>query len=459
MNSNITTPAYKNSICHLRWGYPNISLTRNEIRTCCKTPFQSVTEKEIEFYGTDLFLNNKYQLSRRLEMLKGLRHKDCNQCWQLEDKGASSLRGNSEEGFVNFAQHNNLFDEFETNNLNYISDKVNINSKILRSNRPFMLEVSLGNTCDLKCMYCNHVYSSQWATESLKNSRITKEIYDEVTSKPNQKFIDLFWEWMNKETKFSLQRIGIIGGEPLITPDLYPFLDKLLETYEDVDHRETTIWIVTNLNSPDNYYNKFLNYIPKLDKKFKLEILISMESINEQAEYIRNGLNWSKFEKNVYKLFAETKDNDRITLGFLPSVSALSIPRFKQFLQWVYKIYETTGKPAMLKQNTVTSPSVHSPFVLTPDYADYVTDALDWIKTIAADMPNFNDVFGRWQSYIIFLENLRDSLKSNKDNIELRKKFYHWFNDFDQLRNLNFNATFPELNKFFNYCKELNDNR
>jgi len=449
-------PSNEKSLCHLRWGYPNISLTRNEIRTCCKTPFQTVTEKDLNTYDINLFLNTDYQINRRFEMVKGERHSDCNQCWQIEDQGAVSLRGNSPQGFIDFAYHRNMFEEFQTDDLNVISEQVSLDSKFLRSHKPFMLEVSLGNTCDLKCMYCNHVYSSQWASESVKNGKISYQIYEEVNGSPNQKFIDLFWRWVDTEAKHSLDRIGIIGGEPLITPDFYPFIDKLLNVYKDVENDNTTIWIVTNLNTPESYFNKLMNYLPKLNEKFKLEILISMESTEEQAEYIRNGLDWKRFESNVYKLFNMTKDNDRVTLGFLPSITALSIPRYKKFLQWVYKVSQDTGKPAMLKQNIVTWPNSHTPFVLTPNFADNLSDAIEWIQSVQSSMPDFSDRYGRWGAYTDFLINLRDSIKNNNsDQSILRQQFHAWFKDFDELRGLNFTETFPELKEFYIQCGEI----
>lgn len=444
---------YKKSVCHLRWGYPNISLTRSEIRTCCKTSFQTVSEQDMDWYKIDLFLNTDYQKQRRLEMLKGERHHDCHQCWEIEDQGATSLR-NSYHGFIDFASERNMFDEFPDKSMEYITENVTIDSEILRTNRPFMLEVSLGNTCDLKCMYCNHVYSSQWATESLKNKKISIEDYSKVTGKPDQKFINLFWEWFNKEAKFSLDRIGIIGGEPLITPEFYDFLEKLLVAYEDIPKDDTVIWIVTNLNTPESYFKRFIEYIPRLKEKFKLEILISMESTEGQAEYIRNGLDWYRFERNVNRLFAATKDQPRVELGFLPSITALSIPRFTKFLQWVHNVSLSNGKAVMLKQNIVTWPTCHVPFVLPNEFAKYLDEAVAWLESVQDTMPAFNDEYGRWNSYTEFLKTLRDGIRNNtKDMTGMRHQFYTWFKDFDQLRGLDFVGTFPEFKEFYEQCK------
>jgi hypothetical protein len=300
-------------------------------------------------------------------------------------------------------------------------------------------------------MYCNHVYSSQWASESLKNNTINIEIYKQVQTNPNERFINLFWNWVDTKAKHSLDRIGIIGGEPLITPEFYDFLDKLIEVYADKEGSKTRIWVVTNLNATDNYYNKFLEYIPKLSDKFILEVHISMEALSDQAEYIRNGLEWSRFESNVNKIFASDAD---IELAFLPSVTALAIPRFPKFLKWVYDLSKTHDKAVMLKQNIVTHPDVQSPFILPPEFADYLDPAIDWMQSISVDMPDVSDKFGTWPGYTDFLIKLRDGIRFNKnDNTMLKQRFATWFDDFDKKRNLNFVNTFPELAKFYDECK------
>ncbi len=402
-------------------------------------------------YGTDIFLNTDYQKKRRMEMLQGVKHSDCKSCWSLEEAGAKSLRGNNPYGFIDYANRHQMFQEFTLPTLVEIANQVTIDSKILESNNPFMLEVSLGNTCDMKCMYCNHVYSSQWASESLKNNTINIEIYKQVQTNPNERFINLFWNWVDTKAKHSLDRIGIIGGEPLITPEFYDFLDKLIEVYADKEGSKTRIWVVTNLNATDNYYNKFLEYIPKLSDKFILEVHISMEALSDQAEYIRNGLEWSRFESNVNKIFASDAD---IELAFLPSVTALAIPRFPKFLKWVYDLSKTHDKAVMLKQNIVTHPDVQSPFILPPEFADYLDPAIDWMQSISVDMPDVSDKFGTWPGYTDFLIKLRDGIRFNKnDNTMLKQRFATWFDDFDKKRNLNFVNTFPELAKFYDECK------
>jgi hypothetical protein len=108
----------------------------------------------------------------------------------------------------------------------------------------------------------------------------------------------------------------------------------------------------------------------------------------------------------------------------------------------------------MLKQNIVTHPDVQSPFILPSEFADYLDPAIDWMQSISVDMPDVSDKFGTWPGYTDFLIKLRDGIRYNKnDNTMLKQRFFTWFNDFDNKRNLNFGNTFPELAKFYDECK------
>ena len=111
-------------------------------------------------------------------------------------------------------------------------------------------------------------------------------------------------------------------------------------------------------------------------------------------------------------------------------------------------------KPAMLKQNIVTWPQPHTPFILPNNFASYLDEAIDFLTSIQDNMPKFEDEFGRWQVYNEFLKNLRNSIRvGGEGKTELRGKFFTWFRDFDKLRDLNFKETFPELIEFYDLCE------
>jgi hypothetical protein len=441
----------KNTICSLRWDYPIVSFGRREARTCCRTPGKHITDQEIGQHGINAFLNNDFQIQRRLEMLKGIRHPDCSTCWKLEDHGASSPRLGQQD-FTSRMMRLGLMSTEQGKDFDTFARSVTIDDPILRSHHPQILEISLGNHCDMKCMYCSYHYSTQWTVEMIKNGELRQEQYDSEFPDSDQKYEDLFWEWFDSVGKHSLTRIGIIGGEPLITPKFYPFIERLLESYTSMPERKkkVTLWLVTNMNTPRTYLDKFLSAIPRISEFFNLEIHASMESIGAQAEYIRNGINWNRFESNVREILSSGLEFE---FGFQMAINALNIPHLKDFLMWAKELHDTYQRPIALKQNVVSYPEWQSPLILTPDFADHLYETIAWLMTVSDGMMVVSDEWGKWTRYSGFLNGIAKGIRNSRPNPLIRRKFYEWFSAYDRRRKLDFLATFPHHAEFWETCE------
>ena len=84
-NNGHTDPM--NTICDLKWNYPIFNMDRGEFRSCCRTPSNKVTEEDLQTLGIDAFSNTDREKLGRLALIKGIRDKDCQSCWNLEDRG------------------------------------------------------------------------------------------------------------------------------------------------------------------------------------------------------------------------------------------------------------------------------------------------------------------------------------------------------------------------------------
>lgn len=457
-NNGSTDPL--NTVCDLKWNYPIFNMDRGEFRSCCRTPSNTVTEEELQTQGINAFSNSARERASRLNLINGVRDHNCQSCWNLEDQGIKSPR-HTPERFHWFMQRQGVIpkeEEYSDESLTtYLSSIKELDHPALSSKTPYMLEISLGNTCDLKCMYCSHHYSTQWATERIKYGEITQEQYDREFPKAAPSFDIKFWEWFNKIGRFHLHRLGIIGGEPLIMPEFYEFVDKLISSVNAVKalrKEKMTFWIVTNLNTPPNYLEKLFNYLPKLTEVFNVEILVSMESVGKKAEYIRNGLNWKKFTGNLDKVLSRT--DLKFDFGFIMSLNALNITSVQDFVKFTEELYVKYQRPVALKQNIISFPSFQSPMILTPDFADHLDSAVEYMKTKVDQMPVVPDYYGRYDQYIIYLENLANSIRHNTGNyITDRRTFSTWFKTYDERRRLNFLEVFPEYTNFYELCKGL----
>jgi hypothetical protein len=450
----------KDTVCEFKWNYPIFQMDRGEFRSCCRTPSRPVTEEQLQEKGIDAFLNSDHLKQSRLDLINGIRHSDCKTCWGLEDKGMDSPR--EPDQFWNFMQREGMIpQEHKSTSINAdvmqeaLAKVTTIDHKFITSKRPYMLELSLGNTCDLKCMYCNHHYSTQWATEMIKTGDITQEQYDREFPKPAPSFESKFWEWFDRVGRLNIHRVNIIGGEPLIIPKFYEYVDIMkdkLKPLEKIPNRvKPILCIVTNLNTPPNYFKRFMDRLPAITTVFDVELLVSMESLGERAEYIRNGLDWDRFQSNVDALFS--RKDVTFNAGFLMTVSVLSIATTKDFIQYATELSRKHDRPIHLKQNIVNYPKWHSPMMLPPSFATYLDDAIEYMEENVSSMPDTVDFFGRYDQYIIFLKSLSEAIKNNTGNYTRDKiDFHNWFTRFDEIRKLNFKKTFPEYIDFWNDC-------
>jgi hypothetical protein len=94
---------------------------------------------------------------------------------------------------------------------------------------------------------------------------------------------------------------------------------------------------------------------------------------------------------------------------------------------------------------------------LTPDFAKYIDECVEYMDTKKDIMPLVPDKYGQWIAFMDFIRTLGDSIRNNTmDRTHQRQLFWMWFDDFDVRRNMKFTDTFPEYTDFYNMCKGLN---
>ena len=136
------------------------------------------------------------------------------------------------------------------------------------------------NYCNLKCRYCGPHFSSQWSEElGLGN----------IIHEP----IDRYHQLLITE---SLQWLYFTGGEPLINPEHWAFLEKLISTGYN---KNISLLYNTNLTTI-KYKNKdIINFW----NKFKsVNIQCSIDAVGTPLEYIRSGSSWPRIKENLETL-------------------------------------------------------------------------------------------------------------------------------------------------------------
>lgn len=204
---------------------------------------------------------------------------------------------------------------------------------------PGLQFVDLRNTnlCNLKCRYCGPHFSSQWANE-LGYSTTHQTI--------NQWHDILFTD--------SLHWMYFTGGEPLINPEHWQLLEKLVNEKKS---QQISLLYSTNLTT---IRYKDLDIMDLWNKFKSVHIQCSVDAVGTPLEYIRSGTDWSRIDSNLQSL--KKIDQNNISIRLTPVISILNF----WFLDQLYEY---------AKQNNFRV----EPIVLTgPDYLalDVVPDQL-----------------------------------------------------------------------------------
>lgn len=135
------------------------------------------------------------------------------------------------------------------------------------------IDVRWTNLCNFACVYCSADFSSKWADE-----------LNVQTETPSEEQRSNFKEYIYRHAK-NLKHVYLAGGEPLLMKEN---LELLKELNPDVNLR-----INTNLSKVDT------GVFDAVCKFKNVHWTVSVETVEEQFEYIRFGGRWPDFLDNL----------------------------------------------------------------------------------------------------------------------------------------------------------------
>ena len=262
--------------------YPWINLHTNtdgRCKLCCHI----YSEDYIEVDGKPAVLgkdswkeiwHGEHMSNVRNRMINGLPLKECNRCYEHEQKGIESSR--------------------QWANKNYpITD--------LQVYNPTHLELRLGNHCNLKCNSCWSVSSDNIYKERKKiisKERLPTWLHDQWAHEIRS-VEEHDWQWYETQefrdfvdaVAPTLERLYMTGGEPTLIQANQYVLDKLVE----VGNRKCHVAWTTNMTTwPEGFYDK-------LDFFDSSEVQMSIDGYGDHNMYIRYPTDWNKVEENFAK--------------------------------------------------------------------------------------------------------------------------------------------------------------
>jgi hypothetical protein len=381
-------------LCARKDDFYIIDLTSQRLKACCKSPFplrhQSLRDDLAEI------------LQDREDLRQGVISKSCQTCWTLEAQGNSSFRSSVRYG-PSPAQ--------------------------AKDHQPFILEFIVGNTCNLKCIYCGPDSSSQWLrqTDGMAARKQEPRLTDDI--------LQLIEEWWD-----GIGIFNFIGGEPFLLPVVLKLIEQLKLIAQSRESRiQKKIRILTNLSVPEAQLNKFLSIADESGSFFKFLIGVSAESVGKRFEYIRDGAVFSNYEKNLEALLARPQIDPYFTSTF----NFLALPYYDEFLNYTISKLKQFKRPIEFHYNEVVFPGQLSPHLLPGPLNRQRHDCQRLLK----DLVGYNRTPLLEEKLKLFEEKLMSLFDSLHVKREMPTTTFEFLDRLDQkhMNRLQWKDIFPEL--------------
>jgi len=247
-------------------------------------------EHKLETHTIEEFQNSEWMTNLKTRLLNGEKPESCNRCWVEESSKLESLRQIDQKRYGS---------DIDLDLFDYDNPEIKI------------LNVQLGNLCNIKCRSCHPRSSSTWIKE-------WNDIYGEKF--PHNQFYKDRTAWeqiLNKAT--GLIRLQISGGEPFLT-EIHEHKEILQTIVSSGSANQMTLEYHTNCTIfPDEE-------IWSMWSHFKSVLVnLSLDGIGRHLEYTRFPAKWDIVSENVIRYSKKQQEIENFNTAIGTVVSAYTI--------------------------------------------------------------------------------------------------------------------------------------
>lgn len=436
------------SFCGAKWYNATIWLGNGTTASCHHPPAHKIPLEEVAMSYKAIH-NTQYKKLIRKQMLEGQRPKECEYCWKIEDLGKDKISDRVHKSVI-----------YSEEELSQCKSLYGWEKDVdLRT-----LEIAFDPNCNFACSYCNASFSTTWQNDIKKNGPYQNLVsdgggafqHDGAHSLPygrkneGNPYIDAFWKWWEGELQYTLRELRVTGGEPTMSRDFW----KLMKWWEQNPDCNVEFAVNSNLGQKDELFEELLRASHNI-KSFHL--YTSCEAIGKQAEYIRDGLNWEKWIRNIDRMMGEGNVQ---SVNCMMTINSLCLFSITEFMDEMLKLkVKYKSQSPVCSFNILRFPSFQSIVTLPTDIRQERAKAIeDWIEKNWDDEKNGfiqweKDSMTRLVTYIRQVE----SGHAFTSSLESRERdFKSFYMQYDIRRNKNFIEAFPMLKSWWDSIPETN---
>lgn len=429
------------SFCGAKWYNATIWLGNGTTASCHHPPAHKIPLDEVAKSYKALH-NTTYKKAIRKQMMEGVRPKECEYCWKIEDLGPDKVSDRVYKSVIYTDEE--LKEAKEV--MGYTGD-VDLKT----------LEIAFDANCNFGCSYCNASFSTTWQKDiktfgpyqNLVSDGAGAFQHDGAHSMPwgrkneGNPYIEAFWKWWEAELQYSLRELRVTGGEPSMSPDFW----KLMDWWKQHPECEVPFAVNSNLGQK----KQLLDALIESSHSFKdFSIYTSNEAVGLQSEYIRYGLDWGVWLKNMYRLNEEANVS---SVNVMMTINALCLFSITEFMDEMLKLKAKYGHhAAVMSFNILRFPSFQSivtlPTNIRLERAEHIQNWLNknWKGGENGFMDYERDGLLRLIEYIKQV----DTGHAHTSSLESRERdFKSFYMQYDQRRKKNFLEAFPMLQEWW----------
>tara|TARA_E500000318_G_scaffold104400_3_gene110357 strand:- start:3373 stop:4482 length:1110 start_codon:yes stop_codon:yes gene_type:complete len=228
----------------------------------------------------------------------------------------------------------------------------------------------IGNLCNAKCLTCAPSISSYLAQELYDTGEYTGPIviFDDITK--------TYLEGIKEAIPF-LNSIRIVGGEPIINPRTWEFVEWL------VNNKATDTQLIFTTNGKVKFKKEHILLL----KNFKeIKIAVSIDAYGKRNNYIRYPSPYEKVIENINSYLELTKN-----IYISTCISALNVGYLDELEKDISKKFPNIP---WVNDNIVQFPEIFRPEILPEEIKiSYLKSSKNANKFLSLDIPSDNKKF------------------------------------------------------------------
>lgn len=358
------------SFCGAKWYNASIWLNNGMTTSCHHPPAHKIPLEELQLSYKALH-NTEYKKLVRQQMVIGEKPKECDYCWRVEALGPDKISDRVYKSIIykDADLQSAVFD------LGAFAD-VDLKT----------LEIAFDSNCNFACSYCNASFSTSWQGDIKSNGPYQNLVSDGAAAyqqdgawtipyglkNENNPYMEAFWKWWENELQHSLQELRITGGEATMSQDFW----KLLDWWKAHPECKVRLAVNSNLGAKASLIDRLCSASHSFDH---IELYTSNETVGSHAEYIRDGMVWDTWLKNVEMLFEQGNFKG---IHIMMTINSLCLFKMDEFLTKVLAIKDKYNSQfPMLSFNLLRFPSFMSVVALPMHIRNRLADKLEtWLN-------------------------------------------------------------------------------